>query len=86
MHVGLQVPHFRPSTPENRREWFKNLAQKIEVGGFYSLWVMDHFHQLGFWLGEPVTEMMEGYMEFTDHHVGRMHRRLPPVVPCILLL
>lgn len=61
MRVGLQVPHYRPSTPENRREWLKNLAQKIEAGGFYSIWVMDHFHQLGFWLGKPETEMMEGY-------------------------
>lgn len=61
MRLGLQVPHFRPSTPENRREWLTNLAQTIESGGFYSIWFMDHFHQLGMWLGAPETEMMEGY-------------------------
>ena len=61
MRVGLQIPHFRPSTPENRRDWLKELAQTIEEGGFYSVWVMDHFMQLGFWLGDPKTEMMEGY-------------------------
>ena len=61
MRVGLQIPHFRPSTPQNRRDWLKELAQTIEDGGFYSVWVMDHFFQLGFWLGDPKTEMMEGY-------------------------
>jgi len=61
MRLGLQIPHFRPSTPENRREWLANTAQTIEAGGFYSVWVMDHFHQLGGWLGTPETEMMEGY-------------------------
>lgn len=61
MRVGLQIPHFRPSTPEARREWLIDVAQTIEAGGFYSIWVMDHFFQLGGWLGEPETEMMEGY-------------------------
>ena len=61
MRVGLQIPHFRPSTPENRRPWLKDVVQTIEAGGFYSVWVMDHFYQLGRWLGEPETEMMEGY-------------------------
>jgi F420-dependent oxidoreductase-like protein len=61
MKVGLQIPHFRPSTPETRRAWLKETAQLAEAGGMYSLWVMDHFFQLGFWLGEPEDEMMEGY-------------------------
>ena len=61
MRIGLQIPHFRPSTPENRRAWLNHLAQTIEEGGFYSLWVMDHFYQLGGWLGKPEDEMLEGY-------------------------
>ena len=61
MRVGLQIPHFRPSSPENRREWLREVAQTIEAGGFYSIWLMDHFFQLGGWLGDPETEMMEGY-------------------------
>ena len=61
MRIGLQVPHYRPSTPETRREWLKETAQTIEAGGFYSMWVMDHFFQLGGTLGDPETEMMEGY-------------------------
>jgi F420-dependent oxidoreductase-like protein len=36
-------------------------VQTVDQGGFDSLWVMDHFFQLGGWLGEPETEMIEGY-------------------------
>ena len=61
MRVGLQIPQFRPSTPETMRSWLKETAQTAEQGGFDSLWVMDHFFQLGRWLGEPETEMIEGY-------------------------
>ena len=61
MRVGLQIPHFRPSTPENRRQWLTELAQTADQGGFDSLWFMDHFFQLGGWLGPAEDEMMEGY-------------------------
>jgi len=61
MRIGLQIPHFRPSTPQTRRSWLKDTVQTIEAGGFYSVWVMDHFFQLGGALGDPETEMMEGY-------------------------
>ena len=61
MRIGLQIPHFRPSTPETRRDWLKDVAQTIEAGGLYSIWLMDHFFQLDGWLGAPETEMMEGY-------------------------
>jgi F420-dependent oxidoreductase-like protein len=43
------------------RAWFKEIIQIIDQGGFDSLWVMDHFFQLGMWLGEPENEMIEGY-------------------------
>lgn len=61
MRIGLQVPHFRPSTPENMGNWLKSIAQTAEEHGFYSFWVMDHFFQLGGWLGEPEMPMVEGY-------------------------
>ena len=61
MRIGLQIPHFRPSTPETMRSWLKDTAQTVDQGGFDSLWVMDHFYQLGGWLGKPETEMIEGY-------------------------
>jgi F420-dependent oxidoreductase-like protein len=61
MKVGLQIPQFRPSTPETMRGWLMEVAQLADQGGFDSLWVMDHFFQLGGWLGEAETEMIEGY-------------------------
>jgi F420-dependent oxidoreductase-like protein len=61
MKIGLQIPHFRPSRPETMRSWLKDTVQTVDQGGFDSLWVMDHFFQLGHWLGEPETEMIEGY-------------------------
>ena len=61
MKIGLQIPQFKPSTPETMRGWLTETAQIVDRGGFDSLWVMDHFFQLGRWLGEPETEMIEGY-------------------------
>jgi F420-dependent oxidoreductase-like protein len=61
MRIGLQIPHFRPSTPQTMRGWLTDTVQTVDQGGFDSLWVMDHFFQLGTWLGEPETEMIEGY-------------------------
>ncbi|MGD9091486.1 MAG: TIGR03560 family F420-dependent LLM class oxidoreductase [Anaerolineales bacterium] len=61
MRIGLQIPHFRPSTPETMRSWLTETAQTVDQGGFDSLWVMDHFFQLGGWLGKAETEMLEGY-------------------------
>jgi F420-dependent oxidoreductase-like protein len=61
MRVGMQIPQFKPSMPETMGNWFAELAQAAEENGFYSLWVMDHFFQLGNWLGEPETPMVEGY-------------------------
>lgn len=61
MRIGLQIPHFRPSTPESMGNWLKMITRTAEEHGFYSIWVMDHFFQLGGWLGEPETPMIEGY-------------------------
>ncbi len=61
MKIGLQLPHFRPSTAENMRGWMKDTVQTVDQGGFDSLFVMDHFFQLGGWLGKPEEEMIEGY-------------------------
>jgi F420-dependent oxidoreductase-like protein len=61
LKVGLQIPQFRPSTPETMRGWLTGVAETADRGGFDSLWVMDHFFQLGGWLGKAETEMIEGY-------------------------
>ena len=61
MRVGLQVPQFSPSTTQTMGRWFAEIAQAADENGFYSMWVMDHFFQLGGWLGEPEAPMVEGY-------------------------
>lgn len=37
------------------------IAHKADDIGFSSLWVMDHFFQIGGWMGPPENEMLEGY-------------------------
>lgn len=61
MRIGLQVPQFKPSTPETMGRWFADIARAADEHGLYSMWVMDHFFQLGGWLGEPEEPMVEGY-------------------------
>jgi F420-dependent oxidoreductase-like protein len=60
MRVGLQMPHFRPSA-DKLGGWIKDVVQTADQSGYYSYWVMDHFFQLGRWLGPPEDAMLEGY-------------------------
>ncbi len=61
MRVGLQVPSFTwPSGPSQLGDTFGLIAERAERAGFYSLWVMDHFFQIGV-VGPPENEMLEGW-------------------------
>lgn len=62
MRVGLQLPYFKyqGGTPAIAPK-LRDVAQVADEGGFYSIWVMDHFFQLGHWLGEASDPMLEGY-------------------------
>jgi F420-dependent oxidoreductase-like protein len=61
MRLGLQVPNFTwPSGQEQLGDTFGLIAERAERAGLYSLWVMDHFFQIGF-SGPPELEMLEGY-------------------------
>lgn len=62
MRIGLQVPYFKfeGGTPAIRPK-LKEIAQAAEAADFYSLWVMDHFFQLGGWIGPAEDPMLEGY-------------------------
>jgi F420-dependent oxidoreductase-like protein len=61
MRVGLQVNDFTWPTGQARLgEEFGAIAERAEQAGFYSLWVMDHFYQIG-GLGPAEHEMLEGY-------------------------
>src|SRR5512140_2631976 len=61
MRIGLQVPRF--TWPGGEREIAPRLAEiarTVDQGGFYSLWVMDHFFQIQ-GVGQPEEPMLEGY-------------------------
>src|SRR6185503_17247308 len=67
MKISLQIPNFTYS--DGPRELGKNLAEiarAAEDAGFSSIWVMDHFFQIGdrarsAGLGPAEDEMLEGY-------------------------
>ncbi|WIG58175.1 MAG: hypothetical protein OJF49_000920 [Ktedonobacterales bacterium] len=61
MRVGLQVPNFTyPNGQQQLGDTFARIARDAERAGFYSLWVMDHFFQIGY-VGAPENEMLEGW-------------------------
>lgn len=61
MRLGLQVPSFTwPDGPAHLGDTFGRIAERAEAAGLHSLWVMDHFFQIGF-VGPPEQEMLEGW-------------------------
>ena len=67
MKIGLQVPNFTwPGGPAGIAVQLAEIARAADAAGFYSLWVMDHFFQIGnrdrsTGLGPAEDEMLEGY-------------------------
>jgi len=62
MKVGLQVPRFHwPGSPENIGSKLAEIARAADDSRFSSLWVMDHFYQVGQGYGAPEEPMLEGY-------------------------
>ncbi|HEX2908617.1 MAG TPA: LLM class F420-dependent oxidoreductase [Phototrophicaceae bacterium] len=62
MKIGLQIPSFDwPSGPEKIGPVLLDIARAADQGGFASLWLMDHFFQIGGAYGEPEAPMLEGY-------------------------
>jgi len=61
MKIGLQIPSFTwPGGPEKIGQQLAEIARSAEQAGFYSLWVMDHFFQIG-GVGPIENEMLESY-------------------------
>jgi F420-dependent oxidoreductase-like protein len=63
MHVGLQIPSFKyPGGTPAIRPKLKEIVTTAEAGGFYSLWVMDHYYQIKGLFGEAYSDpMLESY-------------------------
>ena len=65
MRIGLQVPSFTwPGGAAQIGPKLAEIAQIADEGGFYSLWVMDHFFQIDV-IGPPENDMLEGYSTLT---------------------
>ena len=61
MRLGLQVSYFSwPGAPASTGPTFGRIARNAEDAGLASLWVMDHFFQIGS-IGPPELDMLEGY-------------------------
>jgi F420-dependent oxidoreductase-like protein len=61
MKLGLQIPIFTwPGGPAQIGETFGRIVQNAEAAGFASVWVMDHFFQIGN-IAPKELEMLEGY-------------------------
>lgn len=61
MKIGLQIPSFTwPGGPALIASKLIEIASTADQAGFASLWVMDHFFQIGV-IGPPENEMLEGY-------------------------
>jgi F420-dependent oxidoreductase-like protein len=61
MKIGLQIVRFNwPGSPDNIGAKLAVIAQAADEAGFASLWVMDHFFQIGMRV-EAAEPMLEAY-------------------------
>ncbi len=61
MRIGLQIPRFTwPGGEAGIGPKLRDIVRVADEGGFYSLWVMDHFFQIRN-VGEYTEPMLESY-------------------------
>jgi len=61
MRIGLQIPNFTwPGGTQQLASCLRDIVQTADEGGFYSVWVMDHFFQISM-IGPAESEMLESY-------------------------
>jgi F420-dependent oxidoreductase-like protein len=61
LRIGLQVPRFTwPAAPASIGPRLAEIGRTADEAGFASIWVMDHFFQIGT-VGEVEEPMLEGY-------------------------
>jgi F420-dependent oxidoreductase-like protein len=61
LRIGLQVPRFTwPDAPGSIGPKLAEIGKTADEAGFASIWVMDHFFQIGA-VGEAEEPMLEGY-------------------------
>lgn len=75
MKIGLQIYHFDwPGSPQNIGSKLVEIAKAAEKMGFSSLWVMDHFFQLGDAFGPIDAPLLEAYA--TMSYLAAVTRRI----------
>ena len=90
MKIGLQIPNFTwPGGPATIAGTLANIAQTADNSGFASLWVMDHFFQIGSadrarGLGPAEDEMLEGYSALSYIAGLTKHARLGTMVTGVI--
>ncbi|MCO5197160.1 MAG: LLM class F420-dependent oxidoreductase [Anaerolineae bacterium] len=66
MKISLQIPSFTwPGGSAELAPRLKEIVQTADEGGFYSIWVMDHYFQLDPMLGPADQPMLEAYSALT---------------------
>ncbi|MEO6797425.1 MAG: LLM class F420-dependent oxidoreductase [Candidatus Dormibacter sp.] len=61
MKIGIQIPDFTwPGGPARLGSMLAQIGRTADQAGFDSIWVMDHFWQIGM-AGPPEKDMLEGY-------------------------
>jgi F420-dependent oxidoreductase-like protein len=61
MKIGLSIADFSwPGGPSKLGGTIAQIARTADQAGFDSIWVMDHFWQIGM-IGPPENDMLEGY-------------------------
>ncbi len=74
MKIGLQIPRFTwQNAPAGMGERLAEIARTADEVGFSSLWVMDHFFQIGM-IGQIDEPMLEAYstLSFIAAHTKRV--------------
>jgi F420-dependent oxidoreductase-like protein len=74
VRIGLQVPRFTwPDAPASIGPRLAEIGRTADEVGFASIWVMDHFFQIGT-VGEVDEPMLEGYgaLNFLASITGRV--------------
>ncbi len=83
MKIGLQVPRFHwPGSPHNIREKLTEIAKTADTSGFYSLWVMDHFFQVGQGYGDYDEPMLEAYSALSFMAAVTENVKLGAMITC----
>jgi F420-dependent oxidoreductase-like protein len=74
LRIGLQVPRFTwPDAPGSIGPKLAEIGKAADEAGFASIWVMDHFFQIGA-VGEAEEPMLEGYSAL--NYLAAITRRL----------